>query len=167
MPSVLIVDDEPNIRRMVGALLGAEGFEVHDAPDAVAGLARATEVEPDLVLLDLMMPNPTDGLDLLEKLRDRYPDLPVVMMSGRAGLADAVKATRLGAVNFLEKPLTPEGVLLALSGALELRQARRERTALRADLGLAGQLVGTSPAMDAVRAMIARVAPSDARVLSW
>jgi len=165
MPSVLIVDDEPNIRRMVGALLGAEGFEVHDAPDATAGLARAMEIEPDLVLLDLMMPNPTDGLDLLEKLRERYPDLPVVMMSGRAGLADAVKATRLGAVNFLEKPLTPEGVLLALSGALELRQARRERTALRADLGLAGQLVGTSPALDAVRAMIARVAPSDARVL--
>jgi len=165
MPSVLIVDDEPNIRRMVGALLSSEGFEVHDAPDATAGLARAMEIEPDLVLLDLMMPNPTDGLDLLEKLRERYPDLPVVMMSGRAGLADAVKATRLGAVNFLEKPLTPEGVLLALSGALELRQARRERTALRADLGLAGQLVGTSPAMDAVRAMIARVAPSDARVL--
>jgi two-component system nitrogen regulation response regulator NtrX len=165
MPSVLIVDDEPNIRRLVGALLGAEGFEVHDAPDATAGLARAMEIEPDLVLLDLMMPNPTDGLDLLEKLRERYPDLPVVMMSGRAGLADAVKATRLGAVNFLEKPLTPEGVLLALSGALELRQARRERTALRADLGLAGQLVGTSPALDAVRAMIARVAPSDARVL--
>ncbi len=165
MPSVLIVDDEPNIRRMVGALLGAEGFEVHDAPDAATGLAKASEVDPDLVLLDLMMPNPTDGLELLEKLRERSPDLPVVMMSGRAGLADAVKATRLGAVNFLEKPLTPEGVLLALSGALELRQARRERSALRADLGLAGQLVGTSPAMDAVRAMIARVAPSDARVL--
>jgi len=165
VPSVLIVDDEPNIRRMVGALLGAEGFEVHDAPDGAAGLIKAAEVEPDLVLLDLMMPNPTDGLVLLEKLKEQQPDLPVVMMSGRAGLADAVKATRLGAVNFLEKPLTPEGVLLAISSALELRQARRERTALRADLGLAGTLVGTSNAMDAVRAMIARVAPSDARVL--
>ncbi len=165
MPSVLIVDDEPNIRRMVGALLGAEGFEVRDAADAKAGLERAIELEPDLVLLDLMMPGPTDGLELLEKLRERYPDLPVVMMSGRAGLADAVKATRLGAVNFLEKPLTPEGVLLALGGALELRQARRERSALRADLGLAGELVGDSPAMRAVREMIARVAPSDARVL--
>jgi two-component system nitrogen regulation response regulator NtrX len=86
-------------------------------------------------------------------------------MSGRAGLADAVKATRLGAVNFLEKPLTPEGVLLALSSALELRQARRERTALRADLGLAGDLVGDSPAMRSVREMIARVAPTDARIL--
>jgi two-component system nitrogen regulation response regulator NtrX len=165
MPSVLIVDDEPNIRRMVGALLGSEGFEVRDAADAKAGLERAIELEPDLVLLDLMMPGPTDGLELLERLRERYPDLPVVMMSGRAGLADAVKATRLGAVNFLEKPLTPEGVLLALGGALELRQARRERSALRADLGLAGELVGGSPAMRAVREMIARVAPSDARVL--
>lgn len=165
MPTVLIVDDEPNIRRMVGALLGSEGFEVHDAADAQAGLQRAAEVDPDLVLLDLMMPNPTDGLELLEKLRERSPDLPVVMMSGRAGLADAVKATRLGAVNFLEKPLTPEGVLLAIASALELRQARRERTALRADLGLAGTLVGSSPALDAVRALIARVAPSDARVL--
>lgn len=165
MPSVLIVDDEPNIRRMVGALLGSEGFEVHDAPDAATGLAKAAEVDPDLVLLDLMMPNPADGLELLEKLRERSPDLPVVMMSGRAGLGDAVKATRLGAVNFLEKPLTPEGVLLALSGALELRQARRERSTLRADLGLAGQLVGTSLAMEALRAMIARIAPSEARVL--
>ena len=165
MASILIVDDEPNIRRMVGALLGSEGYEVHEAADAVAGLAKATETDPDLVLLDLMMPDPTDGLVLLEQLRERIPDLPVVMMSGRAGLGDAVKATRLGAVNFLEKPLTPEGVLLAISGALELRQARRERTALRADLGLAGQLVGTSPALDAMKAMIARVAPSDARVL--
>src|SRR5512134_3963900 len=160
MPSILIVDDEPNIRRMVGALLGAEGYEVRDASDAASGLARAIEFEPDLVLLDLMMPGPTDGIDLLEKLRPRYPVLPVVMMSGRAGLADAVKATRLGVVNFLEKPLTPEGVLLALAGALELRQARRERSALRADLGLAGDLVGDSPAMRTVREMIARVAPT-------
>lgn len=165
MPSVLIVDDEPNIRRMVGALLGSEGFEVRDAADAQTGYELAIEMEPDLVLLDLMMPGPTDGLELLEQLRAKYPDLPVVMMSGRAGLADAVKATRLGAVNFLEKPLTPEGVLLALSGALELRQARRERSALRADLGLAGELVGDSPAMRSVREMIARVAPTDARVL--
>ena len=165
MPSILIVDDEPNIRRMVGALLGSEGYEVRDASDAASGLARAVEYEPDLVLLDLMMPGATDGLELLEQLRARFPDLPVVMMSGRAGLADAVKATRLGAVNFLEKPLTPEGVLLALASALELRQARRERSALRADLGLAGDLVGDSPAMRAVREMIARVAPSDARVL--
>jgi two-component system nitrogen regulation response regulator NtrX len=165
MPSVLIIDDEPNIRRMVGALLEAEGFEVRDASDGQSGIARCLEWEPDLVLLDLMMPGTLDGMGTLEQLRERFPELPVVMMSGRAGLADAVKATRLGAVNFLEKPLTPEGVLLALSGALELRMARRERSALRADLGLAGELVGDSPALRIVREMIARVAPTDARVL--
>jgi two-component system nitrogen regulation response regulator NtrX len=86
-------------------------------------------------------------------------------MSGRAGLADAVKATKLGAFNFLEKPLTPEGVLLAVSSALELRQTRRVARALRAELGFGGQMVGKSSAMDTVRQMIARVAPTDARVL--
>ncbi|HEX9310119.1 MAG TPA: sigma-54 dependent transcriptional regulator, partial [Gemmatimonadaceae bacterium] len=101
----------------------------------------------------------------LGRLRDVAPDLPVIMMSGRAGLADAVKATKLGAFNFLEKPLTPEGVLLAVSSALELRQTRRVARALRAELGFGGQMVGKSSAMNAVRQMIARVAPTDARVL--
>jgi two-component system nitrogen regulation response regulator NtrX len=165
MPSVLIIDDEPNIRRMVSALLTSEGFEVRDAADGAAGLARADEFEPDLVLLDLMIPGAMDGMAVLERLRERFPELPVIMMSGRAGLADAVKATRLGAVNFLEKPLTPEGVLLAIASALELRMARRERASLRADLGLVGELVGDSPSMHELRAMIERVAPSDARVM--
>ncbi|HEU4641690.1 MAG TPA: sigma-54 dependent transcriptional regulator, partial [Gemmatimonadaceae bacterium] len=93
------------------------------------------------------------------------PDVPVVMMSGRAGLADAVKATKLGAFHFLEKPLTPESVLLTLRSALELRQARREARTLREDLGLTGEMVGSSPEMQRVRAMIERVAPADARVL--
>jgi two-component system nitrogen regulation response regulator NtrX len=165
MPSVLIIDDEPNIRRMVGALLSSEGYEIRDAADGASGVTRARELEPDLVLLDLMIPGALDGMAVLEKLREYFPELPVIMMSGRAGLADAVKATRLGAVNFLEKPLTPEGVLLAIASALELRMARRERSALRADLGLAGELVGDSPVMRDLRAMIERVAPSDARVL--
>ena len=165
MPSVLIIDDEPNIRRMVGALLSAEGYDVREAPDGATGVARALDSEPDLVLADLMMPGEMDGMGVLAKLREAMPDLPVIMMSGRAGLSDAVRATKLGAFTFLEKPLTPEGVLLALGSALELRQARREARALRADLGLGGELVGASPAMDRVREMIARIGPTDARVL--
>ncbi|MGH2897890.1 MAG: sigma-54-dependent transcriptional regulator, partial [Solirubrobacteraceae bacterium] len=165
MPSVLIIDDEPNIRRMVGALLSAEGYEVRDAPDGATGIVRATEAEPDVLLLDLMMPGDLDGMATLARMRESMPDVPVVMMSGRAGLSDAVKATKLGAFNFLEKPLSPEGVLLALSSAIELRQARREARTLRADLGLSGEMIGESPAMLQVRAMIDRVAPSDARVL--
>src|SRR5207249_7877710 len=161
MASVLIVDDEPNIRRMVGALLGAEGYDVRDASDGATGLIRTKESEPDVVLLDLMMPGELDGLATLARMREAVPDVPVVMMSGRAGLADAVKATKLGAFNFLEKPLSPEGVLLALASALELRRVRREARALREDLGLAGEMIGGSPAMARVRELIARIAPTD------
>jgi two-component system nitrogen regulation response regulator NtrX len=165
MPTVLIIDDEPNIRRMVGALFAAEGYDVRDASDGASGIRRATEAEPDVVLLDLMMPGDFDGLATLEKLREEIPDSPVVMMSGRAGLSDAVRATKLGAFTFLEKPLTPEGVLLALSSALELRRARLEARALRADLGLGGEMVGDSTAIARVRDLIARVGPTDSRVL--
>lgn len=165
MPSVLIVDDEANIRRMVGALLAAEGYDVLDAPDARAGLALAEAQDPDLALVDLMMPGDLDGLALLERLRQQRPDTPVIMMSGRAALTDAVRATRLGAFTFLEKPLTPESVLLAIASALELRQARRTARALREDLGLSAEMIGDSPAMHAVRRLIAQVGPTDARVL--
>ena len=165
MPSILLLDDEPNIRRMVGALLVAEGHEVREAASGSAGLALAAEEEPDAALVDLMMPGAMDGLATLQALRERCPDLPVIMMSGKAGLADAVRATKLGAFHFLEKPLTPEGVLLTLASALELRAARRETEALRADLGIGGQLVGDGEAMRALRALLARVAPTDSRVL--
>ena len=155
MPIVLIADDEPNIRRMVGALLTGEGYEVTETPTGTEAIARVKEGEPDVALVDLMMPGELDGMATLGRLRDVAPDLPVIMMSGRAGLADAVKATKLGAFNFLEKPLTPEGVLLAVSSALELRQTRRVARALRAELGFGGQMVGKSSAMNAVRQMIA------------
>ncbi len=165
MSTILIIDDEPNIRRMVGALLGAEGFTVREAADGASGAANAIDDEPDAILLDLMMPGELDGIGTLTRLREKVPDVPVVMMSGRAGLSDAVRATKLGAFHFLEKPLTPEGVLLALRSALELRRVRREARALREDLGIAGRMVGDSPGMRHVRELIDRVAPTDARVL--
>jgi len=150
---------------MVGALLAAEGYDVRDAADGASGAARAAETEPDVVLLDMMMPGPIDGMGALNRLRESVPDVPVIMMSGRAGLGDAVRATKLGAFNFLEKPLSPESVLLAMAAAVELRQARRAARALREDLGLRGEMVGDSAAMHAVRDLIARVAPTDSRIL--
>src|SRR5438045_2770209 len=150
---------------MVGALLAGEGYEVSETPNGIEAVARVREGEPDVALVDLMMPGELDGMATLARLRESAPDLPVIMMSGRAGLADAVKATKLGAFNFLEKPLTPEGVLLAVASAIELRQARRATRALREELGLAGQMVGESDVMKEVRRLIARVAPTDARVM--
>jgi two-component system nitrogen regulation response regulator NtrX len=165
VPSILIIDDEPNLRRMVGALLAGEGYDVREAPGGAEGVRSAEDQEPDAVLLDLMMPGELDGLGALQQLRARFPALPVLMMSGRAGLADAVKAAKLGAVNFLEKPLAPENVLVAVQSALELRLAKREAESLRAEVGLFAELVGDSAPMKRVRADIARVAPTDARVL--
>src|SRR4029079_6140876 len=150
---------------MVGALLTGEGYEVTETPSGVEAVTRVREGEPDVALVDLMMPGELDGMATLARLRDAAPDLPVIMMSGRAGLADAVKATKLGAFNFLEKPLTPEGVLLAVASALELRQRRRVARALRAEIVFTVEMVGKSEAMSVVRQMIARVAPTDARVL--
>src|SRR6202163_2965067 len=132
---------------MVGALLSGEGYEVAETPSGIEAIARVREGEPDVALVDLMMPGELDGMATLGRLRDVAPDLPVIMMSGRAGLSDAVRATKLGAFNFLEKPLSPETVLLALGTAIELRQARLATRALRAELGLTGPLVGMSAPM--------------------
>jgi len=164
-PRVLLVDDEPNIRRMVGALLQAEGFETAEAANGTAAVSAAHGTPPDVILLDLMMPGGQDGLQTLETLKQQLPDVPVVMMSGKASLADAVRATKLGAFQFLEKPLTPEGLLVAVRSALELSRARAENRRLHEALGHADPLVGGSAAMDELRALIARIAPTDARVL--
>ena len=164
-PRVLLVDDEANIRRMVGALLQSDGFDTIEAPDGNAALARVIEDAPDVVLLDLLMPPGPDGLATLEQIRKRAPHVPVVMMSGKANLSDAVRATKLGAFQFLEKPLTPEGVLVALRSALAVGRTLAENKRLHEQLGHDDPLVGTSVAMEELRALIARVAPTESRVL--
>jgi two-component system nitrogen regulation response regulator NtrX len=164
-PRVLLVDDEANIRRMVGALLQSEGFETIEAPDGNAAITRVVEDAPDVVLLDLMMPPGPDGLATLEQIRKRAPHVPVVMMSGKANLSDAVRAMKLGAFQFLEKPLAPEGVVVTLRSALELGRTLAENRRLHEQLGHADPLVGSSLAMEELRALIARVAPTESRVL--
>jgi len=164
-PRVLIVDDEGNLRRMVRALLEAEGYAVDEAGGGNEGLRRATSDEPDVVLLDLVMPPGADGLTILERLRAAQPDTPVIMMSGKATLGDAVRATKLGAFQFLEKPLTPETVLTTVGAAVELGRTRAENRVLRAGLTPEREIVGNAPPMRAVRALIEQVAPTPARVL--
>ena len=162
---VLLVDDEANIRRMLAALLRSEGFTVSEAPNGNAALLLLDEADPDVVLLDLMMPPGPDGLETLTRIRERGRSAPVIMMSGKAQLTDAVRAVKLGAFQFLEKPLSPEGVLVTVRAALELNRTRAENRALRAELGRRAELIGSGPAMQHVAALIARVAPTEARVL--
>lgn len=101
-PMLLIVDDEANIRRMLARLLEAEGYRTAAVADGRAALAAIEAEEPDAVLLDLAIPEP-DGLAVLRTVRRDFPSLPIVMMSGRASLTDAVQATKLGAFHFIEK----------------------------------------------------------------
>ncbi len=162
---ILLVDDEANIRRMLAALLREEGFSVAEAANGNAALLQVDDVDPDVVLLDLMMPPGPDGLETLTSLRERGRQMPVIMMSGKAQLTDAVRAVKLGAFQFLEKPLSPESVLATVRAALELNRTRAENRALHAELGRRSALVGESAAMQQVRALIARVAPTEARVL--
>lgn len=162
---ILIVDDEANIRRMLAALLQAEGFEVAEAANGNAALLALEETQPDLLLLDLIMAPGPSGLETLTRLRERHQGLPVIMMSGKAQLHDAVQAIKQGAFQFLEKPLTPEAVLVSIRSALELTRAQVENRVLRSQLAPRPQMVGSSQALDRVRAEVQQVAPTDARVL--
>lgn len=165
---VLIVDDEANIRRMLGALLRSEGFEVSEAANGNAALLAMDQTRPDLIVLDLMMSPGPGGIETLGLIRQRDPTTPVIMMSGKAQLADAVQAIKLGAFQFLEKPLTPEAVLVTLRSALELTRAQAENRALRSQLGRPqAELVGETPPMRKVRDAIAQVGPTEARVLIY
>ena len=163
--TILIVDDERNLRRMLRALLEAEGYRVVEAEDGNGALGAAERSDPAVVLLDLMMEPGPDGIWVLERLRARDEDATVIMMSGQATLSDAVRATKLGAFQFLEKPLTPENVLAAVGAAVELVRTRAENRALRSQLPGDEQLIGRSAAMVRVRALIEQVAGTPARVL--
>jgi two-component system nitrogen regulation response regulator NtrX len=164
MTRILIVDDEGNIRRMVASLLVAEGYTTSEAESGEEALRKIAADEPDAVLLDLALPGKS-GLEVLEQIARDWPEVQVVMMSGQATLSDAVKATRLGAFQFLEKPLTPEAVLITLKSALELRRQRDLNRALRQELGPGEEMVGDSAAMEGVRALVRTVAATDSRVL--
>ena len=135
---LLLVDDEANIRRMLSALLREEGFTVAEAPNGNAALLMLDQADPDVVLLDLLMPPGPDGLETLARIRERGRRTPVIMMSGKAQLTDAVRAVKLGAFQFLEKPLTPEAVLATVRAALELNRTRAENRALQAELSRRG-----------------------------
>jgi two-component system nitrogen regulation response regulator NtrX len=162
---VLIIDDDRNLRRMLRSLLAEDGYDVDEAEGGEDGIRRAAASEPDVILLDLVMPPGPDGLAVLERLHAAQGESVVVMMSGKATVPDAVRATRLGAFQFLEKPLSPEGVLTTVRAAVDLAGLRAENRVLRAALPPADDLVGDSAAMRELRTMIARVGPLATRVL--
>jgi two-component system, NtrC family, nitrogen regulation response regulator NtrX len=162
MPSILIVDDEANIRGSLKGVLSREGWQVDDAATIAAARLLLREAY-DLVLLDVLFPGSENGLDLLKSIREDAPETTVVMMSGHADVETAVQATRLGAYDFLEKPLSLERLLVILRNASASRALASENERLRAPW--ATSLVGGSAAMRKLLEEIALAGPTPARVL--
>src|SRR3954447_17791177 len=167
MPStVLIVDDEKNIRRTVRMVLEGEGFTVEEDASGEEALARLPDVGADVVLLDVQLQG-MSGLEMLDAVRRTPTEATptIVMISGHGTLADAVRAVKAGAYDFLEKPLDRERLILTPRNALERRNMAREVQGLRALTEGRWEMVGRSPAMAALFAQIAKVAPTRSRVL--
>lgn len=162
---ILVIDDEQNIRRMLRAVLEERGHEVADIGGGSEVVAACERFDPDVVLLDLVMPPGPDGIEILALLKEKCPGVVVIMMSGKATLHDAVRATQLGAFQFLEKPLSPEGVVVAVQSGLDMYRAHAENRALRAELEDPQAIVGSSRAIESVRALVRQVAPTPVRVL--
>ena len=162
--TVMIIDDEPNILTSLRQTLELGGYRALMARSGAEGLEQAAKEGPDLVLLDLAMPE-MDGLEVLGRLRQQSADLPVVMISGNATVEHAVQATKMGASDFLEKPLSPEKILVTVKNALKLARLEQENQELRRRAADQYEMVGDSPAMRRVFDTIARVAPSGGRVL--
>ena len=163
-PQILVVDDEEDNRSSLKRILEYEGMVFQEAASGPDALKLVAVREPDAVLLDIKMAR-MDGLEVLSKLGETNPDLPVVMISGHGTVATAVEATKLGAFDFMEKPLERERVLLVLRNALQQGRLRKENHDLR--LAFEGQyrMVGDSSALEEVRDAIARCAPTKASVL--
>ena len=162
--TVLIVDDEPDIRRLLQEILEDENYVVLTADGAVAARDLYHRQHPDAVLLDIWMPG-TDGITLLKEWAQGGLEVPVIMMSGHGTVETAVEATRLGAYDFIEKPLSTGKLLLTLARALESAQLKRENTALRAAAEPPAFLIGHSRLVQTLRETLTRVAGSDAAVL--
>ncbi len=163
-PRILVVDDEADIRSSLRRILEYEGMEMVEASSSAEGLEQIDGDRPDAVLLDIKMPR-MDGLEALAEIRKRDPDLPVVMISGHGTVATAVEATRLGAFDFMEKPLERDRVLLVLRNALERRRLEEENRDLKLTFEERFRMVGESSALRQVQDEISKAAPTKASVL--
>ncbi|MCB2046424.1 MAG: sigma-54-dependent Fis family transcriptional regulator, partial [Novosphingobium sp.] len=163
---ILIVDDERDIRELVAGVLSDEGYECRTAADSTSALAAIDARRPSLVLLDVWLHgSPMDGLEVLDAIKTREPDLPVIIFSGHGNIDTAVAAVSRGAVDFIEKPFETERLLLLVARATETERLRRENARLREGIAAADEFTGNSTIINQVRATLKRVANTGSRVL--
>lgn len=163
-PSILIVDDEPSILETLGGILSDEGFEVITASNGYEAIKQLAQAAPDLVLLDIWMPG-MDGIETLKEVRKEHPSVPVVIITGHGTIETAVKAIKLGAYDFIEKPLSIEKVVVTINNALNFRKLEEENLYLRKKTLEKHSISGSSPVIQELKKQISIVAPTDAWVL--
>ena len=162
--SILVVDDEEAIVSSLSSILQDEGYEVSVAKSGVEALKTYMADPPDLMLLDIWMPE-MDGLETLRRIREFVPTAQVMMMSGHGSIETAVKAIKLGAYDYIEKPLSLENVTLRVKHALEQYRLEEENRSFRTKVQRKFELVGQSPAMQQLRQLIETAGPTNSRVL--
>src|SRR5262247_771721 len=161
---VLIIDDEEAIRSSLKMIFEYEGYDCLLAANGAAGLKMAEKEAPDLVFLDIKMPQ-MDGMEVLKRLKTGDVGPPVVILSGHGTVKTAVEATKLGAFDFIEKPPETERILLVARNALAQRRLERKVSGFRESQDARYRMVGVSPALEKVRDAITRAAPTSATVL--
>lgn len=164
MKTILVVDDEKHIREALDGVFKDEGYAVTLAGSAEDAFKRLDAKAPDLMLLDIWLPG-MDGIEALKEIKARFPSLPVIMISGHANIETAVKATKLGAYDFIEKPLSLDKVILTAEHALEQKRLVEENTLLKSKAWSKYEIVGRSKAIQALKNDISKAAPTNSWVL--
>lgn len=162
---ILIIDDELPIREVLSATLRDEGHVVQTAHDADSGFEAMRAFQPEIVFLDIWMPGSLDGIEVLTSARQQLPLLEFVMISGHGTIETAVKATKLGAWDFIEKPLSMDKILICISNILQYQSERQEKEVLLNRLRKSIALIGEAPKMVSLKQMISRVAPTQSWIL--
>lgn len=164
MSSILVIDDEQSIRRSLSDILGYEKYEITTAEDALKGIELLIKNDYDAILCDIKMPE-MDGIEALSKIQELKPDIPVIMLSGHGNIDTAVEAIKLGAFDFLEKPIDLNRLLVTLRNALDKTHLITETKVLKKRVSKKFQIIGESEPLSKVKNMIDKVAPTEARVL--
>ncbi len=164
MPRILIVDDEKSIRKTLREILEYENFKVDEAQDGAEGLAIAQKEKFDIILCDIKMPK-LDGMEVLERLIVLTPDTPVVMISGHGNIETAVESVKMGAYDFIQKPLDLNRLLVTIRNAMDKSTLVNETKVLKKKISKTFDMIGDSKGIGDIKEMIERVAPTEARVL--